>query len=299
MDAAIVFSDILVILDAMGAGGEYPPGGPRLKRPFSGEDDLERLQDVDVSSSLGYVADVVELLSTRIHPDRALIGFAGAPLTLAAYLVESRGSRDVRHFKALAYSNPDLMRRLLFGLADKVADRLRLQVEAGADLIQVFDSWASLLSPQDYADIALPAVRRVFSRPAWMLAHPALASVTQGPACPALAWLGSTLGGEHELARCPSSSVVRVGTCSASGWVLLAASTTYVAHDELYQLFGQPPVIEEVRAADSCFEGEGVHCALNDKGRDLDIQGSQLLGALPYDCTDEFCKGPLQFGKGA
>lgn len=163
LDAAIIFCDILVIPDAMGAGVEYPKGGPRLKRPFTGEDDIKRLSDVDVSTSLGYVADAVRLLSEHIHPEKALIGFAGAPLTLAAYLVEGAGSKDVRHLKALHYNSPDLLRRLLEGLADKVADLLRLQVEAGADLVQVFDSWAGLLSPADYQAIALPAVKRVFA----------------------------------------------------------------------------------------------------------------------------------------
>lgn len=164
VDAAIVFCDILVILDAMGGGVEYPKGGPRLSNPFSGEDDIKRLADVDVAESLGYVGDVVSLLCSHVQPDRAVIGFAGAPLTLAAYLVEGQGSKDVRHLKALAYRDPDMMRRLLDGLADKVADLLRLQVEAGADLVQVFDSWASLLGPEDYQTIALPAVRRIFER---------------------------------------------------------------------------------------------------------------------------------------
>ena len=163
VDAAIIFCDILVVPEAMGAGVEYPKGGPRLKRPFTGEDDIKRLLDVDVSSSLSYVGDAVRLLSEHIHPDKALIGFAGAPLTLAAYLVEGAGSKDVRHLKALHYNSPDMLRRLLYGLADKVADLLRLQVEAGADVVQVFDSWAGLLSPKDYESIALPAVKRVFA----------------------------------------------------------------------------------------------------------------------------------------
>ncbi len=163
VDAAIIFCDILVIPEAMGAGVEYPKGGPRLLRPFTGEDDIKRLNDVDVSSSLSYVGDAVSLLSEHIHPDKALIGFAGAPLTLAAYLVEGSGSKDVRHLKALHYNNPDMLRRLLEGLADKVADLLRLQVAAGADVVQVFDSWAGLLNPADYQAIALPAVKRVFA----------------------------------------------------------------------------------------------------------------------------------------
>jgi len=164
VDAAIVFSDILVIPEAMGAGVVYGKGGPTMTRPFEGEEDLARLNDVDVASSLDYVGGAVRLLSENIHPKLALIGFAGAPLTLASYLVEGGPSKDIRHLKALAYHDPDMARRLLFGLADKVADLLRLQVEAGADVVQVFDSWAGLLTPADYEALALPAVRRVFAR---------------------------------------------------------------------------------------------------------------------------------------
>ncbi len=161
VDAAIVFCDILVIPEAMGAGVRYGDGGPVLERPFRDAEDLERLADVDVERDVGYLAEAVRGLCAEVHPDRAVIGFAGAPLTLAAYLVEGGPSRDLRHLKALAYRRPDLARDLLAGLADKVVDLLRMQVRAGADLVQVFDSWAGLLSPDDYRELALPAVRRV------------------------------------------------------------------------------------------------------------------------------------------
>jgi uroporphyrinogen decarboxylase len=164
VDAAIIFSDILVIPEAAGSGVVYGKGGPTMTRSFEGEDDLARLADVDVAESLAYVGGAVRLMCEHIHPRLALYGFAGAPLTLAAYMVEGGPSKDLRHLKALAYRDPDMARRLLFGLADKVADLLRLQVEAGADVVQVFDSWAGLLSPDDYKALALPAVRRVFAR---------------------------------------------------------------------------------------------------------------------------------------
>jgi uroporphyrinogen decarboxylase len=164
VDATIVFSDILVLPDAMGARVQYEGAGPRLERPFQGEDDLARLADMDLRRDLAYLGEAVAGLAAAVHPERAVIGFAGAPLTLAAYLVEGGASKDLRGLKALAYRDPELARRLLEGLADRVAELLRLQVEAGADLVQVFDSWAGLLSPRDYRDLALPAVRRVFSR---------------------------------------------------------------------------------------------------------------------------------------
>jgi len=165
LDAAILFCDILVVNDAMGAGVRYgQPGGPQMTRPFQGEEDLQRLEAVRVKRDLSYVADAMSLLRQETPQDKAVIGFAGAPLTLAAYLVEGGSSKDLRHLKALHYAQPALARRLLFGLADAVADLLRLQLDAGADLVQLFDSWAGLLSPQDYAELALPAAKRVFSR---------------------------------------------------------------------------------------------------------------------------------------
>ncbi len=164
LDASIIFCDILVIPEAAGSGVVYGKGGPTMTHPFRGEDDIAKLNDVDVAHQLSYVGGAVRLMCEHIHPHKALYGFAGAPLTLAAYMVEGGPSRDLRHLKALAYHDPDLARRLLFGLADKVADLLRLQVEAGADIVQVFDSWAGLLCPDDYKTLALPAVRRVFAR---------------------------------------------------------------------------------------------------------------------------------------
>ena len=164
VDASIIFCDILVIPEAAGSGVVYGKGGPTMTHPFEGEDDIARLLDVDIAHSLSYVGDAVRLMCEHIHPRLGLYGFAGAPLTLAAYMIEGGPSKDLRHLKALSYHNPDLARRLLFGLADKVADLLRLQVEAGADVVQVFDSWAGLLTPDDYKALALPAVIRVFDR---------------------------------------------------------------------------------------------------------------------------------------
>jgi uroporphyrinogen decarboxylase len=164
LDASIIFSDILTIPEAAGSGVVYGKGGPTMTHPFEGEDDIARLNDVDIAHDLSYVGDAVRLMCEHIHPRLALYGFAGAPLTLAAYMVEGGPSRDLKNLKALAYRDPGMAQRLLLGLADKVADLLRLQVEAGCDIVQVFDSWAGLLCPDDYDTIALPAVKRVFER---------------------------------------------------------------------------------------------------------------------------------------
>jgi uroporphyrinogen decarboxylase len=164
VDAAILFSDILTVLDAGGADVSWDEGGPRIHRPFSGPSDVERLRIVRVPEALGYVAEATARLRASMPSDLALIGFAGAPLTLAAYFVEGGADRDLRGLKALFYREPALASSLLEALADMVVELLRLQIDAGADLVQVFDTWAGLLSPQDYAAFGLPATQRVVAR---------------------------------------------------------------------------------------------------------------------------------------
>jgi uroporphyrinogen decarboxylase len=164
VDAAILFSDILTVLDAGGAGVAWDDGGPRIHKPFTGPQDLDRLRSVVVSSSLAYVGEAVARLREVMPPGKALIGFAGAPLTLAAYFVEGGASRDLRSLKALFYQEPALASELLGALADLVGDLLRMQVDAGAEVVQIFDTWAGLLSPWDWAAFGLPAVRRAIAR---------------------------------------------------------------------------------------------------------------------------------------
>lgn len=164
IDAAILFSDILVLLDAAGAAVTYGDRGPVIGRRFEGEADIERIRRTDIRRELGYVGEALELLAREVHPDRAVIGFCGAPLTLAAYLIEGGPRGDLRETKALAYHRPELIRTLLDAVADAAADLLELQIEAGADLIQVFDSWSWHLAPEDYVEIAVPALERLIGR---------------------------------------------------------------------------------------------------------------------------------------
>ncbi|MFO7653783.1 MAG: uroporphyrinogen decarboxylase [Candidatus Krumholzibacteriia bacterium] len=163
-DAAILFSDILTPLEPMGAEFRFDEGGPRLERPLRDEDDVDRLQVVDPREELGFVADAIRLIKRSLPDGTPLIGFAGAPVTLAAYLVEGGGSQDFRRFKAMLYSRPDLVERLLDLLADQVGEHLVMQAEAGADAVQLFDTWAGILVPEDYRRLALPRVRRILER---------------------------------------------------------------------------------------------------------------------------------------
>jgi uroporphyrinogen decarboxylase len=161
VDAAILFSDIIAPLAALGVGVELREGvGPVFEHPFRSEADLRRLRPLEPEADIPYVLETVRLLAAELSVP--LIGFAGAPFTLASYLVEGGPSRTYARTKALMYSEPALWARLLEALADISLASLRAQVAAGAQAVQVFDSWAGQLGPSDYERYVLPASRRVF-----------------------------------------------------------------------------------------------------------------------------------------
>jgi uroporphyrinogen decarboxylase len=160
LDAMIIFSDILTPLGPMGAEFDFTHGAPKLAAPLRDERDFARLQVVDPDEHLRFVADAIAMVTSE-RPQTPLLGFAGAPLTLAAYLVEGGGSSDFRNFKTLLYSRPELAEELLGTLADQVARHLAMQVRAGCAAVQVFDSWAAILHPADYRRFALPPIQRI------------------------------------------------------------------------------------------------------------------------------------------
>ncbi len=162
LDAAVLFSDILLPLEPMGAPFAFTEQGPRLERPLREERDVAGLRAVPAAEHLGFVGDAIRLIK-RERPDVPLIGFAGAPLTLAAYLVEGGSSLHFRHLKQLLYARPDVAGVLLDRLAEQVADHLRFQVACGCDAVQLFDTWGGILAPADYEELVLPRVRRVFA----------------------------------------------------------------------------------------------------------------------------------------
>ncbi len=161
LDAAILFSDILIVLDAMGCEVEYTDTGPCLRKPFKGSFDIQRVHRAGVIDRLSYVGEAMERLCEAAHPDRSVIGFVGAPLTLGAYFVNGGPKNHLRGLKALYYRDARLALELLTGLADIATDLLKMQIHAGADVIQIFDSWSSYLSPDDYARLAVPPLRRM------------------------------------------------------------------------------------------------------------------------------------------
>ncbi|HET7486449.1 MAG TPA: uroporphyrinogen decarboxylase [Acidimicrobiales bacterium] len=162
VDAAILYSDIVVPVAAIGFGVDVVPGvGPVVAEPFAGKDDLARLRPLEPEADTPYVLETVRILAAEL--DVPLIGFAGAPFTVASYLIEGGPSRTYARTKALMHADPATWAALLDALADIALSSLRAQVAAGASAVQVFDSWAGALAPDDYAELVLPATRRIFA----------------------------------------------------------------------------------------------------------------------------------------
>lgn len=161
MDAAILFSDILTVPEAMGMHVDFPEGGPVLQPVVRTAADVAALAPVDVNESLGYVREALKLLRAELGDKTALLGFSGAPWTLASYMVEGKGTKSFEHSKAMMYAAPDVMRALLERLADVVIDYLQMQLDAGADAVQLFDTWAGELRRADYDDMVRPSTERI------------------------------------------------------------------------------------------------------------------------------------------
>jgi uroporphyrinogen decarboxylase len=161
VDAAILYSDIVVPVSAIGFGVDVAPGvGPVVEQPFRGAADLERLRPLDPEADTPYVLETVKILVKELPVP--LIAFAGAPFTVASYLIEGRPSRTYATTKAMMHADPGLWEQLMARLVDLAVASLRSQIEAGASAFQLFDSWAGALSPQDYERYVLPHSRRVF-----------------------------------------------------------------------------------------------------------------------------------------
>lgn len=164
LDAAILFSDILTVPDAMGLGLSFALGeGPKFEKTIRTEADVATLAVPDMDK-LRYVFDAVTSIRRALNGRVPLIGFSGSPWTLACYMVEGGGSDDYRHVKTLMYSRPDLMHRLLEVNSDAVALYLRTQIEAGAQAVMVFDSWGGVLADGNFQDFSLAYTRRVLAQ---------------------------------------------------------------------------------------------------------------------------------------
>jgi len=164
LDAAILFSDILTIPDAMGLGLYFEEGeGPKFRKPVRTEADIEQLKVVDTASDLSYVTDAVTMIRRELQGRVPLIGFSGSPWTLATYMVEGQSSRDFARAKTMLYTRPELMHQLLDKLALSVIDYLNAQIVAGAQVVQIFDTWGGALSHAAYQEFSLAYMQKIVS----------------------------------------------------------------------------------------------------------------------------------------
>lgn len=162
VDAAIIFSDILVVPQAMGMEVQMVEGkGPFLPDPIHTKNDLMKLRVPDVNESLGYVFDALKLTKETLAGRVPLIGFAGAPWTLLCYMVQGKGSKTFDEAKAFCFSQPELAHQLLQMITDTTIKYCRGQASAGADVVQIFDSWGGLLSPADFEEFSMQYIRQI------------------------------------------------------------------------------------------------------------------------------------------
>ncbi len=162
MDAAILFSDILTIPDAMGLGLYFSEGeGPRFHKTVRTAADVEQLPIPNIARDLGYVTDAVSLIRRELNGSVPLIGFSGSPWTLATYMIEGSGSKDFRHAKAFMYNQPEQMHLLLDKLAQSVTAYLNAQIAAGAQAVQIFDTWGGILTTQAYREFSLAYMKKI------------------------------------------------------------------------------------------------------------------------------------------
>ncbi len=162
LDAAILFSDILTIPDAMGLGLYFEVGeGPKFHKPVRSEADVNALPLLNADDDLAYVMDAVKLIRKELNGQVPLIGFSGSPWTVATYMVEGGSSKDFSTIKRMMMNRPDLMHELLGKVAYAVTDYLNAQISAGAQAVQIFDTWGGVLSPQNYQEFSLAYMEKI------------------------------------------------------------------------------------------------------------------------------------------
>lgn len=163
-DAVILFSDILTAIEPMGIDLEFSEEGPVIRNPVRTEDSVKRLRNFEPAESLDYVEKAIGLIRSELFEKNIpLLGFSGAPFTLATYMIEGGASRNLNRTKRMLHSAPDIVKAMLDKLTDQMITYLRMQIGAGADFVQIFDTWAGTLSREDYADFAFPYEKKLIS----------------------------------------------------------------------------------------------------------------------------------------
>ncbi len=164
IDAAIIFADILLPLEPMGIGLEFAKGeGPVIHNPVRTAGDVEKLRPVDAASQLGFLMQAIKLALKELDGKTPLIGFSGAPFTLASYIIEGGGSRNFEHAKTLMFADPKAWHKLMEHLTGVIINYLNAQIDAGVQAVQLFDSWVGALGPMDYREFVLPHQKNVIA----------------------------------------------------------------------------------------------------------------------------------------
>ncbi len=164
-DGVILFSDIVTPLPGLGIEMDIAEGkGPIINSPLRTQEQIDRLRPLEPEASLPFIKTILQALRQEVGNQSTVLGFVGAPWTLAAYAVEGKGSKTYSVIKNMAFSDPTILHQLLAKLADAIAVYARYQIDCGAQVVQMFDSWAGQLSPQDYDTFALPYQQRVFQQ---------------------------------------------------------------------------------------------------------------------------------------
>jgi uroporphyrinogen decarboxylase len=245
VDAAIIFADILPPLEGMGLTLTYEAGeGPVIHNPLRSPADVEALRVPDPRETVAYTLDAIRLTKGELAGRIPLIGFSGAPFTLASYAIEGGGSREYRRTKQLMYREPEVWHTLMSKLADLVGSYLVAQIEAGADAVQLFDSWAGALAPGDYAEYVLPYVQRAVA----VVGRDGLAD---RPSPPPIIYFGTDTAGLLGLLRHTGADVVGADWRIAldDAWAALGPGVAIQGNLDPMALFAPWPEIER-RAKD-------------------------------------------------
>lgn len=164
IDAAIIFADILLPLEPMGIDLEFAKGeGPVIKNPIRTLSDVQRLKSVDAAVQIPYLMKAIKIVLKELDGKVPLIGFSGAPFTLASYIIEGGGSRNYEHAKTMMFSEPKTWHRLMEHLSAVIINYLNAQIDAGVQVVQLFDSWVGALGPSDYREFVLPHQKNVIA----------------------------------------------------------------------------------------------------------------------------------------
>lgn len=164
VDAAILFADILLPLEAMGIDLEFAKNeGPVIHNPVKNKADVDKLQVIDAEEATPYVMDAIRMIRKELNGRVPLIGFSGAPFTLASYMIEGGSSKEYKNCKAMMWQAPEVWHSLMGKLSEVVVRYLKAQVSAGAQAVQIFDSWVGALSPNDYKEYVLPHQKKIFA----------------------------------------------------------------------------------------------------------------------------------------